>query len=125
MRPHLVTALTGKGGTRTVSEQSIRRVISAADAAAITAAMQRAVEGDLGRQFTAGAKVPGIPTAGKSGTAELGGTGEPHSWFIGFAPANDPQIAIAVLVERGGRGGARAAPLAGALMKAYFDTVAP
>jgi peptidoglycan glycosyltransferase len=124
MRPHLVTALTGKGGTRPVSPQSIRQVISAADAAAITGAMQRAVEGDLGRQFTAGAKVPGIPTAGKSGTAELGGTGEPHSWFIGFAPANDPQIAIAVLVERGGRGGARAAPLAGALMKAYFDTVA-
>ena len=96
-----------------------------ADADAITAAMLEAVEGDLGRQFTRGAKVPGIPTAGKSGTAELGGSGEPHSWFIGFAPANDPQIAIAVLVERGGRGGARAAPLAGSLMKAYFDTVAP
>ena len=72
---------------------------------------------NLGRQFTAGAKVPGVPTAGKSGTAELGGTGEPHSWFIGFAPANDPQIAIAVLVERGGRGGERAAPLGGALLK--------
>ena len=125
MRPHLVTSLTGKGGTRTISPETVRRVISAADAAAITAAMQRAVEGELGRQFTPGAKVPGIPTAGKSGTAELGGSGEPHSWFIGFAPANDPQIAIAVLVERGGRGGARAAPLAGALMKAYFDTVAP
>jgi peptidoglycan glycosyltransferase len=124
MRPRLVTALTGKQGTRTIGPESIRRVISQADADAITAAMQRAVEGPLGRQFTAGAKVPGIPTAGKSGTAELGGSGEPHSWFIGFAPANDPQIAIAVLVERGGRGGARAAPLAGSLMKAYFDSVA-
>jgi peptidoglycan glycosyltransferase len=125
MRPRLVTALTGKEGTRRIGPESIERVISAADADAITAAMLEAVEGDLGRLFTRGAKVPGIPTAGKSGTAELGGSGEPHSWFIGFAPANDPQIAIAVLVERGGRGGARAAPLAGSLMKAYFDTVAP
>ena len=125
MRPRLVTELTGKAGTRKIAPESIRRVISQADADAITAAMLQAVEGPLGRQFTTGAKVPGIPTAGKSGTAELGGSGEPHSWFIGFAPANDPQIAIAVLVERGGRGGARAAPLAGSLMKAYFDTVAP
>jgi peptidoglycan glycosyltransferase len=125
MRPRLVTGLTGKDGTRQIGPESIRRVISGADANAITAAMIAAVEGTLGRKFTPGAKVPGIKTAGKSGTAELGGSGEPHSWFIGFAPADDPQIAIAVLVERGGRGGERAAPLAGSLMKLYFDTVAP
>ena len=50
---------------------------------------------------------------------------------IGFARGEfvalvrDVDAPIAVLVERGGRGGARAAPLAGSLMKAYFDTVAP
>jgi peptidoglycan glycosyltransferase len=87
-------------------------------------AMERAVEGQYGRLFTAGAKVPGVPTAGKSGTAELGGGGEPHSWFIGFAPANDPVVAIAVLVERGGRGGERAAPLGGAMMQLALDTLA-
>ena len=65
--------------------------------------MVEAVEGDLGRQFTSGAKVPGVTTAGKSGTAELGGRGEPHSWFIGFAPADAPTIAIAVIVEQAGR----------------------
>jgi len=124
MQPHLVTALTGRSGTRTVGPQSLRRVISASEAAAINEAMVRAVEGTLGRQFTPGADVPGITVAGKSGTAELGGSGEPHSWFIGFAPANDPQIAIAVLVERGGRGAQRAVPLGGSLLKAYFDTVA-
>ena len=88
--------------------------------------MVEAVEGDLGRQFTLRRQGPGITTAGKSGTAELGGEGEPHSWFIGFAPAENPQIAIAVLVERGGRGGERAAPLAGSLMETYFElAVAP
>jgi penicillin-binding protein A len=120
MRPHLVTAMTGKQGTRTIGPRAMDRVISPADANAITTAMVQAVEGDLGSQFTTGAKVKGITTAGKSGTAELGGKGEPHSWFIGFAPAENPQIAIAVLVERGGRGGERAAPLAGSLMSTYF-----
>jgi peptidoglycan glycosyltransferase len=96
------------------------RVISPEDAAAIAGAMQRAVESSIGRQFTTGAKVSGVPTAGKSGTAELGGSGAPHSWFIGFAPVDHPRVAIAVIVERGGRGGARAAPLAGDLMSLFF-----
>ena len=120
MRPHLVIATTGRGGTQQVEPSELARVISPDDAAAIAAAMQGAVESSIGSQFTTGAKVPGVPTAGKSGTAELGGTGAPHSWFIGFAPVDHPRIAIAVIVERGGRGGARAAPLAGDLMTLFF-----
>ncbi len=122
MKPHLVIASAGRDGTRTIGAEQMGVVISADDAAAITAAMQRAVESPIGRQFTSGAKVPGVPTAGKSGTAELGGNGAPHSWFIGFAPADHPRVAIAVIVERGGRGGERAAPLAGELMELYFKT---
>jgi penicillin-binding protein A len=122
MKPHLVIALTGVGpGARTINPEVWRRVIGADDARAIQVAMQKAVEGPLGRLFTSGAKVAGVPTAGKSGTAELGGTGEPHSWFIGFAPVDNPKVAIAVLVERGGRGGERAAPLAGAMLTKYFE----
>jgi peptidoglycan glycosyltransferase len=121
MRPRLVTAMTGqRSGTKAIGPQSMGRVISPADAQAITAAMVQAVEGPLGRQFTAGAKVQGVTTAGKSGTAELGGTGEPHSWFIGFAPAAAPTIAIAVIVEQAGRGGEVAAPIAGDLMSLYL-----
>ena len=82
--------------------------------------MVKAVEGTLGRQFTTGAKIPGVTTAGKSGTAELGGTGEPHSWFIGFAPANAPKVAIAVIVEQAGRGAEVAAPIGGNLMELYL-----
>jgi peptidoglycan glycosyltransferase len=120
MRPHLVTAMTGRDGTRQIGPRELARVISPDAADAIKNAMVGAVESDVGKQFTTGAKVPGVTTAGKSGTAELGGTGAPHSWFIGFAPADHPQVAIAVIVERGGRGGARAAPLAGDLMALYF-----
>ena len=121
MQPSLVTSMTGKrGGAHTFGPRGMGRVIPVADARAINAAMVQAVEGPLGRQFTTGAKVPGVTTAGKSGTAQLGGTGEPHSWFIGFAPAEAPTVAIAVLVEQGGRGAEVAAPIAGEMMTLYL-----
>jgi peptidoglycan glycosyltransferase len=125
MKPHLVIAATGRDGTRRVDPAQLGVVIGPDEAHAIALAMQGAVESSIGRQFTSGAKVPGVPTAGKSGTAELGGSGEPHSWFIGFAPVDHPRIAIAVIVERGGRGGARAAPLAGDLMSLFFKQAGP
>jgi peptidoglycan glycosyltransferase len=122
MEPHLVTSLTGKRtGTRVIEPQPWREIVTAQVAREIQVAMQRAVEGDLGRRFTPGADVPGVATAGKSGTAELDGGAIPHSWFIGFAPVDDPQVAITVVVEGGGRGGERAAPLAGLLMKTALD----
>jgi peptidoglycan glycosyltransferase len=120
MKPHLVVASAGRGGTRSIAPEQFGVVFSSDDAAALTEAMQRAVESSVGRQFTSGADVPGIAVAGKSGTAELGGSGAPHSWFIGFAPVEAPRVAIAVVVERGGRGGARAAPLAGDMLERYF-----
>jgi penicillin-binding protein A len=120
-RPRLVTALIGRDGSHEIGPQSLRRVIDPADADAITQAMTQAVEGPLGRLFTTGSKVPGVTTAGKSGTAELGGRGEPHSWFIGFAPAEHPTIAIAVIVEQAGRGAEVAAPIAGDLMARYLQ----
>ena len=122
MRPRLATAFIDRDGRETaVSRSSLGRVIDTGSNAAIVEAMTRAVEGELGQLFTEGAKVPGVLTAGKSGTAQLGGKGEPHSWFIGFAPADAPTVAIAVIVERGGRGGERASPLAGRMLRAYFE----
>jgi peptidoglycan glycosyltransferase len=120
MKPHLVIATVGRDVTRRIQPSESGRVIGSDEAGGIATAMQGAVESSIGRQFTSGAKVPGVPTAGKSGTAELGGAGAPHSWFIGFAPVDHPRVAIAVIVERGGRGGARAAPLAGDLMTLFF-----
>jgi len=60
---------------------------------------------------TAGvAKVDFFKVAGKTGTAQT--AGEPHSWFAGFFPFKNPQIAIVVVVEHGGVGGGKAAELA-------------
>jgi penicillin-binding protein A len=124
MKPHLVRSFKGANGTQAVAPETWTTVLGFSDAAVIKDAMQRAVEGQYGRLFTSGAKVPGVPTAGKTGTAQLGGSGEPNSWFIGFAPVDQPRIAIAVVVAHGGGGGARAAPLGGDLMQLFFDTEA-
>lgn len=119
MTPRLVLSATNQSGTTTFSPQVVRRVVSAEVAGEIRDAMVRAVSGSLGRQFTAGAQVAGLQVAGKSGTAELDPGSSPHSWFIAFAPADNPQVAIAVIVENGGHGSTRAAPIAGALLRAW------
>jgi peptidoglycan glycosyltransferase len=120
-RPRLVTAFVSpSGAVSAVPTGTLGRVLGAQDAATIAGAMVQAVEGVDGQKFTAGAQVAGVTVAGKTGTAQLGGSGEPNSWFIGFAPAEAPTIALAVIVEHGGSGGSRAAPLAGELLRAYF-----
>jgi len=70
------------------------------------------------------AAVKGLDIAGKTGTAEFGaprfdGSHETHGWFVGFAPYDDPQIAVAVFVQRGG-GGQEAAPAAAQIFDYYF-----
>jgi peptidoglycan glycosyltransferase len=125
MKPHLVTRLSGKDGTTDIGPEVWRQVVDPGITGEITAAMVRAVEGDVGRTFTPGAKIPGVLTAGKTGTAQLDGSAKPHSWFIGFAPADNPKIAIAVLVESGGTGASRASPIAGRLMARYLNKAGP
>lgn len=121
MQPHLVLEATGKGGTTTIGPTMLERVIAPGIAAEIAAAMRLAVSGDLGRVYTAGASVRGLAVAGKSGTAELGPGTKPHSWFIGFAPYDNPQVAIAVLVENSGGGTVKASPIAGDMFRAWRD----
>ncbi len=120
MRPRLVDRLESESGrVSTPGTSELRTVMSTADAADITEGMVRAVEGEFGQFFGGGAKVPGVTTAGKSGSAQLA-AGRPHSWFIGFAPAEQPRIAIAIIVERAGFGSQVAVPIAGDLMELYL-----
>jgi penicillin-binding protein 2 len=65
------------------------------------------------------AKVPGIDVCGKTGTAQ-NPHGRPHSWFVCFAPKDNPKIAIAVIVENAGFGAVVAAPIARSILAAYF-----
>jgi peptidoglycan glycosyltransferase len=64
------------------------------------------------------AAIPGISVAGKTGTAETGRDERNNAWFIGFAPADAPQVAVAVVLsDQSGTGGQVAAPIARALME--------
>lgn len=73
------------------------------------------------------AAIPGVQVAGKTGTAEFGTEGAAHAWFTGFAPADDPQIAMAVVVESasgdwtGESGGRVAAPIGRAVLEAGIN----
>jgi len=70
------------------------------------------------------ARIEGMDVAGKTGTAQ-NPHGEDHAWFVCFAPADRPRIAMAVLVEHAGGGGAIAAPIARDVMRAYFRIADP
>ncbi|MBU0732260.1 penicillin-binding protein 2 [Patescibacteria group bacterium] len=61
-----------------------------------------------------------VSSGAKTGTAQIGGTDETHSWFIVFAPYDDPEIALAVLVEKGGEGTEAALPAARDILNYYF-----
>lgn len=74
------------------------------------------------------AQISGVEVAGKSGTAQTGVEGEsPHAWFTAFAPADNPQVAVAAIVLNGGdtgseaTGGRVAAPIARAVMEAVIN----
>lgn len=118
MAPHLVLSATGKSISNTITPSVLSNVMSARVASQIADAMRLAVNGSLGQKYTFGAAVPGLAVAGKSGTAELDPGTNPHSWFIGFAPFDNPQVAIAVLVVNGGHT-TRASPIAGQLLRAW------
>jgi len=65
------------------------------------------------------ARIPGIQSGGKTGTAQ-NPHGNDHAWYIGFAPFDHPKIAIAVMLQNAGMGGAKAAPIAGKVMQKYL-----
>jgi len=104
MQPRLMT---------TDAPRPLARIMSSGTAAQLAALLRQAVSDGTGR----GIDTDQLAIAGKTGTAE-NTFGESHSWFIGFAPAHRPALAVAVLVEQGGYGSAVAAPIARDLLLA-------
>lgn len=122
MLPRIVDQIFDVEGETTESfgPQRTGRAMSAATAAVIAQMMERAVTDGTGTR----AAVPGIRVAGKTGTAQ--GAAGPQAWFVGFAPVDDPVIALAVIVEEGGAagesgtGGSVAAPIAAQIIAAWL-----
>lgn len=67
-------------------------------------------------------RLPEVAIAGKTGTAEVGGGRPDHAWFAGYAPADQPRVAFAVVIEHGGSGGKVAGPIAKEFVKTLLET---
>ena len=102
--------------------EQLSQAVTADVAAALTRMMVTVVQSGTGTP----AQIPGIQVAGKTGTAQHTTGGAPHAWFTAFAPATDPKIAVAVVVEDGGNagseafGGKVAAPIARQVIEAVL-----
>jgi penicillin-binding protein 2 len=122
LTPHLLRDVRdGHGNVLQRFEQSVRSTVPAEPEylQIVKEAMRQSVTRGVARE----AAVPGIEVAGKTGTAEFGparwdDSHETHGWFVGFAPYDEPQVAVVVFLQRGG--GSDAASAASAILDYYF-----
>lgn len=125
MRPQLVRTVRGPDlqVVEDVEPEQLGRAVEQSTAEALTSMMVGVVEDGSGTA----AQIDGVAVAGKTGTAQTGNETDPHAWFTSFAPADDPRVAVAVVVENGGSagseasGGRVAAPVARAVVQAVLD----
>ncbi len=108
------------------SDEKVEPVVDSNHLAEVTAGLEAVVHGPTGTAR----RLAAIPMAGKTGTAQVARLQEGvdaedlapnlrhHAWFIGWAPLDEPELVVAVLVEHGGDGGAAAAPVAAEVVKA-------
>jgi peptidoglycan glycosyltransferase len=122
MRPYLVREVQGPDLSRLdlTEPEVLSRAVSPAVAAQLTAMMEAVVTKGTGSR----ARIDGVRVAGKTGTAQGAQGQDPGVWFVGFAPADAPTVAVAVYLDRASglgpsaTGGRLAAPIAAAVMKA-------
>lgn len=126
MEPRLVTEVRDPTGRviATFEPREFSRPLSPTSAAALTQMMVNVVEAGTGTA----ARIAGVEVAGKTGTAQHGEGADPHAWFVSFAPARLPEVAVAVVVLDGGSlgseatGGQVAAPIARAVLEAALGS---
>ncbi|GAA3309633.1 penicillin-binding transpeptidase domain-containing protein [Nonomuraea dietziae] len=124
MKPHLVQKITdAKNDTIEEAEpEELSEAVSSETAAKLRQMMVSVVNNGTASR----AQISGVEVGGKTGTAQTVQGKAPHAWFISFAPAQDPQVAVAVIVESGSAGtdasgGQTAAPIAKAVMEAVLN----
>ncbi len=123
MKPFLVSSIVSPNGKeiKSFKKEEFKKIMEPDVAIKINKMMQEVVNSGTGKK----AAIAGIKVAGKTGTAENELTHQKkdkeHAWFIGFAPAENPQIAVAIVLEySGSSGGTIAAPIAKKIMEKYL-----
>jgi len=124
MKPYLVQSVR-TADLKTVSEtkpESLHQAITPEVAGQLTQMMVDVVENGTGKP----GRIDGVQVAGKTGTAQTSKDKPPFAWFTSFAPANDPKVAVAVMIEGANvarddiSGGALAAPIAKSVIEAVL-----
>jgi peptidoglycan glycosyltransferase len=116
MAPYVVQSVHDPEG-QVMASTSSRLMGTATDAATaqqVASAMRKVVSAGSGHR----AQIDGVKVAGKTGTAEVGKDKPTNAWFIAFAPAENPTVAMAIMIEGGGVGGQVAAPAAKPVLEA-------
>jgi len=118
-RPHLLKETLNPEGTSTPTqpEVSFRLPFSGQTIAILRAGLELVVQGDRGT--ARGQRSKNYKVSGKTGTAQ-NPHGKDHSWFVGYAPSEDPRIVVCAIVENAGHGSEVAAPLVSKVIKQYL-----
>ncbi|MGQ9708354.1 MAG: penicillin-binding transpeptidase domain-containing protein, partial [bacterium] len=117
-QPHIIARIDSAG--RTVFVPSVKKFDILVDRHALSGVkkgLTRVVEYGTGQA----AQLQAITIAGKTGTAQNPPKPD-HAWFVGYAPAENPEVVFVVIIENAGHGGAIAAPVVGELVRAYYET---
>lgn len=117
MTPYLVSAVRRPDGT--IASQHTPTVWKEPIRAETAVQMRAIMENSVANGYANTAAIPGVATGGKTGTAEVP-NGQPHAWYIGYAPGKNTSYAIAVLVENGGEGSTVAAPMAKQMLQSVL-----
>ncbi|MDR1775642.1 MAG: FtsW/RodA/SpoVE family cell cycle protein [Actinomycetes bacterium] len=121
MRPYVIDHIqSASGEVSPLTQTRTQRWLRACDTETVHL-VQDAMKQVVASGSGAAARISGVEVAGKTGTAEVGSTKPNNAWFIGFAPADDPVVAVAVLVEGGGLGGRVAAPVARSVIQKALE----
>ncbi len=118
MQPYVIDHVENDQGdvVKTFGPKAYGRLMQEEEAALLVDLMQAVVETGTATKLSGQA----YTAAGKTGSAEYNAAGESHAWFTGFAPVEDPEVCVTILVEGAGSGGDYAVPIARRLFDVYF-----
>jgi peptidoglycan glycosyltransferase len=119
MKPYVVDRIENADGgmVKGYTKQKISEPMTEEEAAFIGEMMRMVVTDGTGTKL----KNLEVEAAGKTGSADHGEDEAAHAWFVGYAPYEEPEIAVSVIVESVGTGSDYAVPIAKKIFKAYFD----
>ena len=119
MEPYMVDKIVSEDGKviKSYKPVSVGKLMSEQEASVLREMMAEVVQSGTATKL----KGHGYDAAGKTGSAEYNSNSDSHAWFTGFAPVEDPEIAVTVIVESAGSGGDYAVPMARRVFDAYFE----